>query len=246
MRNRSIVPDPTTLARQAADSVVDTIRQTLLVQDRCSVVLSGGSTPQALYRLLTTEAYRTQIDWQRCWIFWGDERFVPADHPDSLYGMARATLLDHVPIPADQIVPFQTVACSPAESAMHYQQQLLGFGGGVPPRFDLVLLGMGPDGHTASLFPGHPEPTHPGEALALAVENAPKPPPIRLSLSYRAFNQARTLLVLVAGADKQAMLQQVWSEPANPALRPIQGIAPESGQVIWLVDQAAAGQVSHG
>jgi 6-phosphogluconolactonase len=232
--------DPTALAQAAAMRFVAICQAACASHGRWSVALAGGSTPRGLYQLLANDPWRSQIDWSRGFVFWGDERFVPPDDGESLLGLARTTLLDHVPIPPDQIVPFPTVGLSLAEAAAIYEQQLLRFGAGQTPQFDLVLLGMGPDGHTASLFPGHPEAEQPSDRLAIAVTNAPKPPPDRLSLTYRTLNAARHMLFLVTGADKAETLAAVLEGPPNRSRLPAQGVQPVDGTLIWMVDQAAA------
>lgn len=241
-----IVDTLAAVAFQAAQRVVDLAAQAIAARGRFTLALSGGSTPQALYTLLAAPPWYDQIAWEFVHVFWGDERFVAPDDPESSYRIAREALLTRVPIPDVQVHPFRTVGLTLEESATAYAATLAGDGQGQTPRLDLVLLGMGPDGHTASLFPGHPEPAAPGETLVVAVHHAPKPPPLRLSCTYRLFNHAAHVLFLVAGADKAATLRDVLQGPERRALLPAQGIRPLNGTLTWLVDRAAASAlVSH-
>ena len=151
-----IHPDPTSLARAAADHFVSLAVEAIAVRGRFAVVLSGGSTPKASYAVLATDERAARVDWSRVYVFWGDERCVPPDHPDSNFRMARQALLDRVPIPSGNVHRMRG-ELDPAQAAADYQQALLRFfaiSSGDTPSFDLILLGMGDDGHTASLFPG--------------------------------------------------------------------------------------------
>jgi 6-phosphogluconolactonase len=148
-----------------------------------------------------------------------------------------------VPIPAANIFPMPTVGSTPEAAARAYAETLTATLGATPPRFDLVFLGMGPDGHTASLFPGHPEVTAPSGELVVAVYNSPKPPPTRLSCTYRVLNAAANVIFLVSGADKAAALRDVLRGPVDVARLPAQGVRPEAGALVWLVEGAAASQL---
>jgi 6-phosphogluconolactonase len=235
----TIVRPPQTLAAAAAQRMVALAATEIQERGRFSVALSGGSTPQAMFRLLASPQYRDAIPWDKLFVFWGDERFVPPDDEESNYRMARETLLDHVPLPAANIFPVPTVGSTPEAAAQAYADTIMAFFGDETPRFGLILLGMGPDGHTASLFPGHPEPGAPGDALVIAVHNSPKPPPDRLSFTYRLINAAHHVLFLVGGADKAATVRQVLAGPRRVADLPAQGVQPD-GTLEWLLDEAAA------
>jgi 6-phosphogluconolactonase len=148
-----------------------------------------------------------------------------------------------VPIPAANIYLVPTVGGSPEAAARAYAETLTASFKSDLPRFDLILLGMGPDGHTASLFPGRTEVTDPGDALVVAVHDAPKPPPTRISFTLPPINAAANVMFLVAGADKAAMLREVLRGPRDPVRLPAQGVRPAHGKLTWLVDQAAAGEL---
>jgi len=204
-----------------------------------ALCLSGGSTPAALYRLLASAPYRDKFPWARTHIFFGDERFVPHDHPDSNYRMAREALLAHVPIPAEQVHAFPTDT-TPEDAAARYAKTLQQFYGAekldaARPLFDVMLLGLGDDGHTASLFPGVAA-LKERQAWTAAVVGA-KPEP-RLTLTYPVLDSAKTVAFLVAGAGKRDMLARAR---AGDAALPAAGVKPQ-GDLIWFVDKAAAGQ----
>ena len=150
-----VCADVNELSRRAAEAVVRTINDTARATGRCSLVLSGGNTPRTLYGLLASE-FRDQIPWARVHVFWGDERYVSPHDPDSNYRMARETLLDHVPCPAGNVHPMPTHFPSPADAARDYERTLRNYFGNDSSQFDLILLGLGEEGHTASLFPGSP------------------------------------------------------------------------------------------
>jgi 6-phosphogluconolactonase len=239
-----ILPNPATLADEAARRFVDLALAAVAARGRFTVALSGGSTPQALYERLARPAARDAIDWANVHVFWGDERMVPPDDLESSYRMAREALLAHVPIPAANIYPVPTVGGTPEAAAKAYQETIVAVFGTDAPRFDLILLGIGPDGHTASLFPGQPEVVRPSEALVAAIHNAPKPPPVRVTCTYKLINAAANVLFVVAGADKAAALREVLHGPADMARLPAQGVRLDAGQMVWLVDAAAAGSLN--
>jgi 6-phosphogluconolactonase len=235
-----ILPDPEALAEAAARRVVALAQAAVAGCGRFTVALSGGSTPRALYSRLARPPLSESVDWANVHVFWGDERMVPPDDVESSYRMARETLLAHVPIPAANIYPVPTVGGTPEAAASAYEETLAAVIGADLPHFDLILLGIGPDGHTASLFPGHPEPVRPSDALVVAVHNAPKPPPARVSFTLRLINAAANVLFVVAGADKAAALHEVLRGPIDVARLPAQGVRPSQGALAWLVDAAAA------
>lgn len=239
----AVFPSPAALADEAARQFVALAHEAIAARGRFTVALSGGSTPRALHQRLAAPPLDGTIDWECVFVYWGDERLVPPDHAESNFRMARETLLAHVPIPAANIVPAPTVGGTAEDAARAYAETLAAQLGDDLPRLDLIILGMGPDGHTASLFPGQPEPAAPGDALVIAVHGAPKPPPTRISFSYKLINAARNVLFLVAGADKAATLRQVLQGPPDPARLPAQGVRPSSGQLAWLLDAAAAGEL---
>jgi 6-phosphogluconolactonase len=234
-----MLADPATLAKEAAQRFVE-LSDTAIKDHGCfRVALSGGSTPRATHERLAHQ-HCDDIDWNHVEVFWGDERFVPPDDPESLFRMARETLLDHVPIPAANIFPMPTVGGTPEAAARAYAETLAATCSAALPRFDLIFLGMGPDGHTASLFPGQLEVVAPSGDLVAAIYGAPKPPPTRLTFTYKLLNAAANVIFLVAGADKAPTLRAVLRGPDDVTHLPAQGVRPTAGALTWLVDQAAA------
>jgi 6-phosphogluconolactonase len=240
-----VFPDKAALVRAAAEQFVTIAGQAIGARERCLIALSGGSTPKPLYELLATAPYAARVDWGRVHLFWGDERCVPPDHPDSNYRMTREALLDRAPIPPDNVHRIRGER-EPDAAADEYERLLRRFfpaadGAGPARSFDLVLLGMGPDGHTASIFPGS---AAVGEtrrwAMAVHVE---RPREMwRVTLTTPVLNAAAEVAFLVAGADKAARLQDVLraGEGAAPTV-PAQLVRPTAGSVRWMVDAAAAG-----
>lgn len=228
------------VAREAASRFVEAASRAIARCGRCAVALSGGSTPRRLYTLLTQPPYCQSVDWSRIHLFFADERYVPHDHAESTVRLVRETLLAGVPVPTDHFHPMPTLSADPAQSAADYAATLADFFGTEPPEFDLVLLGMGPDGHTASLFPGRPY-----DAGSVAVvHGSPKPPPTRLTLTLDAINAARTILFLVTGADKAATLATVFGSAADDtAALPAARVMAREGATVWLVDREAGAEV---
>ena len=233
-----IFKDNKSLSVAAAEVFVEAARQANSNRGSFLVTLSGGSTPAGLYRLLAIEPYRNMVDWAKAFIFWGDERCVPPDDEGSNYHQADDTLLRHIPIPGENIQRIKG-ELAPVEASDDYTQTLKRFA--APdldwPRFDLVLLGMGADGHTASLFPGSPlESSAPTLPVTANYQGRPAQ---RVTLTPAVFNSARIILFLVSGADKAETLSRVLSDLSIPEQLPAQRIQPADGEVIWLVDEAA-------
>jgi 6-phosphogluconolactonase len=230
--------DPAALAQRVAQWIVDLA---CTAPGQFAIALSGGSTPKRLYGLLAVPPLRDQMPWQRVHLFWGDDRFVPWDSPDSNFGMAREAMFARVPIPPENVhgIPF---AGSPANAAQEYERTLQSYYGSdrldpARPLFDIVLLGMGSDGHTASLFPGKPALE---ERRRWAVE-VPEPgltPFIpRITLTYLTLDSAKCAAFVAAGADKMEMMRRVLAgERELPSAR----VAP-AGELVWFVDRAAHG-----
>jgi len=238
-----IYPDFGTLTKAAVEETVRLGNEAIRQQGRFSIALSGGSTPAPFYRALAQLANRKRLDWGHIHLFWGDERPVPRDHPESNYRMAKETLIDPVGIPEANVhrVPAEMdvrlAACS-------YEEALRDFFEGDWPRFDLALLGMGADGHTASLFP-HSAGLN--EAQRWFIANyAPVRETWRLTLTKPAINAARAIWVLVRGESKAQKLAEVLAGPQDPAANPIQLISPEEGEMVWWVDEAAAQKLPEG
>ena len=229
------VADPASLAKAAADRIMARIAAN---GDRVAICLTGGSSPTQLYQLLATDTYRSHIPWDRVHWFIGDERFVPATDPLNNMGVARRIFLDRL-APAASIHPIPTDAADPREAARRYQRELQSFYGANElvssrPLFDVVLMGVGPDGHTASLFPDYPA-IEEIERWVVGVPQAPVEPFVpRVTLTLPALNSCREMLFEVAGAEKRAILTRVLDGENLPANR-----AKSTGETIWLVDQAA-------
>jgi 6-phosphogluconolactonase len=206
-----------------------------------AVALSGGSTPKSLYALLASEAFREQLPWGKVHFFWGDERPVPPEHPDSNYRMAHDSLLSKVPVPPENVHRIRAEIADARKAADAYEQTLREFfqlRGLQTPCFDLVLLGMGSDGHTASIFPGSAA-VHEQERLAVApwVE---KLQAYRITLTAPVFNNAACVIFLVSGREKAEALRAVLEGDYQPERFPAQLIRPTHGTLLWLVDRAAA------
>lgn len=239
LANRIVLADAPAVARHAAELLVDEAAQ---VSGRFALALSGGSTPKLLYELLAGPEFRDRMPWPRVHLFWGDERCVAHDHADSNYRMTREAMLDHLPIPPENVhaIPTDT---TPEDGAARYDRTLRTYYGresldAARPLFDVTLLGLGEDGHAASLFPGSPAL---GEtfAWASAVDspggaNVAQP---RITLTLPAIASSGTVLFLAAGAGKRAILQRVWQgDHALPSAR-----VRAMGRTLWAVDRAAAG-----
>ncbi len=235
-------PTPDAVMAAAAERFVAAAAQATNARGRFVVALAGGSTPRGLYQLLAAEPRRNRMDWGATEVFWGDERCVPPDDAASNYRMAQDALLDRVPIPAANIHRIRGEA-DPALAAPEYEgilRERFGTPEG-PPRpgtgFDLVLLGLGPDGHTASLFPGSAA-LREGERWARAARG-PAPPHWRVTLTPIVFRAAREVIFLVTGSEKAAALQRALGEDGGSAEEPSRMVLPARGVVRWLVDSAA-------
>jgi 6-phosphogluconolactonase len=234
-----ISKDNNALSIEAANWMVDYIAAALRKQDRFTLVLSGGSTPQKLNTLLAAAPYKEKIDWSRLHIFWGDERYVPFEDDRNNAKMAFDTLLNHVPVPATQIHVMRT-DISPEAAAAAYEKILIEYFTAADPdsvSFDLVLLGMGDDGHTLSLFPGtHVMHIEDRLTTSLFLKQQDM---YRITLTAPVVNRAACVAFLVSGAGKAPALQQVIEGDYQPDLYPAQVIQP-NGELHWFVDEAAA------
>lgn len=222
----------------AAAAAVGVINQAVAVRGSCSLALSGGSTPVPFHRLLATE-FAEQVPWGNVHVFWGDERYVPHSDARSNYGMARRTLLDHVPCPSENIHPMPTSGPSSSDAALEYEHTLRKhFSGGVP-RFDLMVLGIGIDGHTASLFPHSPALREKSRwVLAVTAEADVRQ---RLTLTLPVITRAVHTFVIVTGAEKAAAVELARSARTDPADCPAAALQKSEGEVAWWLDAAAAG-----
>jgi 6-phosphogluconolactonase len=233
-----IYPDLAALSQAVARTLVEQVNSSIAGGGIFSLVLAGGNTPRALYRLLSG-AYRDRIPWQQVHVFWGDERYVPPDDPRSNYRMAEESLLSQVPIPPGNVHPMPTSYPLAEEEAGAYESVLRAHFNSSWPRFDLVLLGLGAEGHTASLFPGSPA-LREQQRWVMAVQT-PAEPPLRLTLTLPALNHAACVYFLAAGAEKAGALSQAVAaaRPLNSC--PASMVQPEQGKVVWWADEAAAG-----
>ena len=232
-----IVPDAVALAREAAERFAGIAREAVNSRERFSAALSGGSTPGGLFRLLAGEPCRTQIPWAKVYLFWADERCVPPDDPGSNYWLAEETLIKQVPIPPGNVHRVQG-ELEPKAAAQVYELALQDFFCGPRPRFDLVLLGVGEDGHTASLFPGSPLLAETEHLAAPTTAFYQDRPAQRVSLTLPALNTARHVLFLVAGSTKAQIVHAALEGPAGKL--PAQRVQPTAGQLTWLLDAEAA------
>jgi 6-phosphogluconolactonase len=229
------VSDSAELAKAAADRIMAGIAAN---GGRLAICLTGGSSPRKLYQLLATDAYRAYIPWDRVHWFIGDERFVGADDPLNNIGTARRTFLDAC-APAANIHPIPTDSANPEQAARRYQRELQSFYGAdvldpARPLFDLVLMGVGPDGHTASLFPGYPAIEETARWVVGVPEAHVEPFVPRVTLTLPALGSSREMLFEVSGPDKRAILTRVLAGENLPANR-----AHSIGETIWLIDKAA-------
>jgi 6-phosphogluconolactonase len=228
--------DSKALARAAAIHFVECAQEAISEHGRFVVALAGGSTPRAAYETLATVEFVPHIHWEKVHVFWGDERCVAPNHEDSNYRMAFNVLLKHSPIPVKQIYRMEG-ELDPKEAAQAYENRLQAFFGQRAPRFDLILLGLGQDGHTASLFPG-------SKALEekkhwVAANYVRRLSAWRLTLTAPLINQAANVTFLVSGQEKAEVLQRVLAGRYTPEEIPAQMIRPDHGQLRWLMDAGA-------
>lgn len=231
-----ILPDKDRLIAFTADYITSVVEATLSTKPVFTIALSGGSTPRPLYECLATAEYAQRITWSKVHVFFGDERCVPPEHPDSSYGMIQDKLLSSVPIPAENIHRLRGEIV-PAQAAIEYEQELRRFFGASDTLFDVNLLGMGDDGHTASLFPGTAA-IHEREKWVMA-HHVEKVKMWRLTLTPPALNAALQVIFLVSGAGKATMLKRVLQGDYQPENYPSQIIKPVHREALWLVDADA-------
>jgi len=237
-----VVPDPEAVAETAAEIFIAAAAAAVESHDRFVVALSGGSTPRRLHALLAEPSFAPRVDWDGTWVVFGDERCVPPDHPDSNYRSARDALLDHVPIPANQVLRMEGESSNPARAAHFYETALRELFPDQPwPRLDLVLLGVGPDGHTASLFPGT-------DALAeterwVTANYVPGLATWRITLTLPVLNAARQILFLVTGREKSAVVAEAFGGVPHEARHPCEDVRPRDGQREVLIDEQAASAI---
>ena len=239
-----IFADSAALSQAVAEEFAQAARVAVRARHRFTVALAGGGTPQKLYGLLAQPPYQEGLPWAQMHFFWGDERCVPPDHPQSNYGLAQQALLGLVPAPAENVHRIRG-EWEPDAAVEDYVRQLREFAapGEAWPRFDWVFLGLGADGHTASLFPGSPLLTS-ADAPAMAVTAAYQGRPAnRVTLTPSAFNTARLVAFLVTGQDKAGAVAATLIGPYDPERWPAQRIRPASGTLVWRLDASAAAQL---
>ena len=240
-----VLQGPDALAHHAAQQLVATAAEAVRASGRFTLALSGGNTPRPLYALLASREYATALDWARTHVCWSDERCVPPDDPASNYRMVREALLDHVPLPPANIHRIEGEA-EPTAAAARYERELrallrtpTGPPARTPPsRFDLVLLGLGADGHTASLFPGLTAVRE--RKRWVAAEYVAAMSMWRVTLTPLVINAAAEVWFLVCGRDKAPMVRSVLDGPSRPEWLPAQAIAPTDGRLRWMLDAGAA------
>lgn len=235
-----ILTTPQELFESAAEEVIRDANEAVTARGRFTIALSGGSTPKNLYNLLATNA-RNALPWDRMFFFWGDERHVPPTDPQSNYRMANEVMLSKVPVPATHVFRFPAEEADAAQAAAEYEKTLrkcFEISGDGVPQFDLILLGLGPDGHAASLFPGTAALQ---EKSRLVVANwVEKLKTNRLSFTLPVLNAARCVAFLVSGTDKASVLKTVLEENAPGEQYPAKLVNPSSGKLIWFLDRGAA------
>lgn len=240
-----VCADASEVSRKGAELLIDLAKEAAAANRRLSVALSGGSTPKTMFEMLSAAPLAGQVPWGIIDLFWGDERCVPPDHKDSNYRMTKEALLDRAPIPASNIRRIPAEKTPPASAAAEYQALLTDYfhlKPGELPRFDLVYLGMGDDGHTASLFPGT-------KALAeterFVVQNyVDKFQSYRVTLTADAINNGKRVVFLLAGEGKAGRLKEVLEGPRDPDRLPSQRIHPVDGKLTFVLDRGAASQLS--
>lgn len=242
-RQVAVLPDLAALSEEAARRIIEQAQEAVASRGRFTVALSGGSTPEGAYRLLAQAPYGSQVPWDGVHLFWGDERCVPPDAAGSNYRLAYQTFIANVPIPPENVHRIRG-ELSPQAAALATRREMEDFFCGPLPRFDLVLLGLGSDGHTASLFPGS-DALEATQNMAVAVEAQYEGRPAqRVTLTLPAINGARQVLFLVSGEGKAGIVAQVLGSGGGSL--PAERVRPTAGELVWLLDEAAASSLTEG
>lgn len=233
-----VFADIADLSFAAATVVCTFVQERVKEQGCCTIALAGGKTPERLYQHLAEQPFQGNMPWDKTYLFWGDERFVSHTHPDSNFGMTWRSLLSRLTIPPQNVYPIPVEAGDAATVATLYETQLTNFfaGKGLVPAFDLILLGLGSDGHTASLFPGNTVVAE--KERWVAASNAPSGAE-RITLTLPAINSARMVLFLVAGAEKQLIVKSLLNSEGEGRRYPAGQVHP-TGKLLWFLDKAAA------
>ena len=236
-----VFPDKNTLIQESAAYIAGIIQQSLKEQNRCTFVLAGGSTPKSLYETFASEKYKEAIEWNKVHLFWGDERCVPPDHHDSNYRMTKEALIDHINIPQENVhrIPAEN---EPDDAARDYEKTIKKFFGNTSqlPVFDIILLGIGEDGHTASLFPG----TQALEEKKRCVTGVyvPELDTYRITFTFPVINNGKNVIFLVSGSSKSTIMKKIYerTDTTFPSAR----VSPANGSLVYLLDKAAGANVS--
>jgi 6-phosphogluconolactonase len=237
----AVFKDDAEVAVEAIDIAFDFLRQAIVERGRACVALAGGSTPERMHKLMASQAYKDSIDWPAVRFFMGDERFVPADDPRSNFGMIRRTIFETgANVSPDNLFPIATDTKTANDAALAYEETLhRELPGG---RFDVIFLGLGEDGHTASLFPGFPS-LDEADRWVVASPPGRLPPSVeRVTLTYPVLNAARNVMFLTAGEKKKTALALARDPATDFHQIPAAGVQPTDGRLLWLVDRAAAGE----
>ncbi|MDQ3855522.1 MAG: 6-phosphogluconolactonase [Chloroflexota bacterium] len=232
-----VLPAKDDVARRGAEELVAAAGEAIGARGQFTVALSGGSTPVGMYKLLAAEPYRSQVAWEHVQFYWSDERCVPPDHPDSNYGAAARALLDGLSLPEEHVHRMRGEA-DPDAAAAEYDADVRAVVPGSPPAFDVIYLGMGDDGHTASLFP-HTRALHVTDRL-VSSNYVEKLDTHRLTFTSTLINAAKRVIMLVTGEGKAESLKAVLEGERDPETYPSQLVAPATGQLLWVVDEPAA------
>ena len=230
------------LCRAVTEQILKFV-QSFSEQKRISFVLSGGSTPKGVYRLMASSEFRDQFPWEKIHLFWGDERWVPAHHPKSNYAMAAEALISHIDIPYENIHPIKTEEHDVKTAAERYEAHLKEYfseSGLQKPEFDLMLLGLGQDGHTASLFPETKALKEKKHWVMPVEENSTEEK--RITLTLPVINQSKALILLVSGREKADVVAQALNSDLKTDALPVNGIRPGKGKIYWFIDKPASAQ----
>ncbi len=235
-KNIHIYPNKKKLVAATAERMVDSVEKAIVENGLCNIALSGGNTPGGVFSLLASSPYRDRVDWNKLHVFWGDERMVPPEHNDSNFKMARETLLDHVAIPDDNVHRIRG-EIAPEQAAENYAALLNNHFKTGLPRFDIILLGLGEDGHTASLFPGT-DVVEERERYVVAVF-VPKLDSWRVTLALPVLSAAREIYFLVSGRSKSDIIQRIMSMKEPSKEFPATMVDPDNGELHWMLDSEA-------
>lgn len=239
-RTLEVLQDADALALEAAGRLVELVDEAIKNRGMAHIALSGGSTPKKLYQRLASAPFNRAIDWSKVHLYFADERFVPHDDPESTQRLVRETLLEGISIPRDHFHPMPTEDGDPETMAKVYANVLKAQLGQDGAGLDLALLGIGPDGHTASLFPGQVI----QEGIVSVVRDSPKPPPVRLTLTLEMLRRSKNVWFLVTGSDKADVLARIFATaPDAPDALPAAKIHDREGKSLWLIDPEAATQL---